>query len=134
MSVDRVDQEQGPNAPVHPGLFSPAGLIGGRCAQCGDRHFPRAEICPWCGHDDVSEVVLSTRGRLWAWTSVSTAPPGYDGDLPYGFGVVELGADQLRVVTRLVEPDPSVMRAGMPMEFMVVPLGDGSTTWAYRPA
>ena len=39
------------------------------------------------------EVRLSDVGRLWAWTAVTAAPPGYEGPVPYGFGIVELEAE-----------------------------------------
>jgi uncharacterized OB-fold protein len=120
--------------PVYEGLFSSAGLIGGECAGCGERHFPRADHCPWCGRGDVSEVSLSTEGRLWAWTAVNSAPPGYEGDVPYGFGVVELDRDNLRVVTRLVDADPSGLHEGMALRFTIIPVGGGTTTWAYGPS
>ena len=100
--------------PVQPGLFSEAGLIGGECASCGRRHFPRATICPWCGHGEVTEVTLSSEGTLWGWTAVNAAPPGYEGPVPYGFGVVELPADGIQVVTRLVEADPSALLSAAP--------------------
>jgi uncharacterized OB-fold protein len=119
--------------PVQTGLFTSEGLIGGRCGICHRRHFPRAEVCPWCGGAEVAEVGLATEGRLWAWTAVTSPPPGYEGDTPYGFGVVELDADQLHVVTRLTEADPHRLRDGMPVRFTVVGLGDGATTWAYGP-
>jgi uncharacterized protein len=120
--------------PVHEGLFTSAGLIGAECADCGQRHFPRADNCPWCGSLDVAEVSLSTNGRLWAWTAVNSAPPGYAGDVPYGFGVVELEQDNLRVVTRLVDADPSRLHEGMALRFTVAALGGGTTTWAYGPS
>jgi uncharacterized OB-fold protein len=120
--------------PVEDGLFTSAGLIGGECAACRQRHFPRADTCPWCGTPDVSEVTLSTEGRLWAWTAVNTPPPGYEGAVPYGFGVVELDHDNLQVVTRLVEADPSALQAGTALRFTVVPLDGETTTWAYGPS
>ncbi len=120
--------------PVQEGLFTSAGLIGGECAACRQRHFPRAEVCPWCGTPGVSEVTLSVEGRLWAWTAVNTPPPGYEGAVPYGFGVVDLEQDNLQVVTRLVEADPSALEAGMTLRFTVVPLAGATTTWAYGPS
>jgi uncharacterized OB-fold protein len=120
--------------PVREGLFTPAGLVGGRCAGCTRRHFPQAATCPWCGSQDVGEVTLSAEGTLWGWTAVNSAPPGYEGEVPYGFGVVELASDHLRVVTRLVEADPSQLHEGMPMRFRLVALTPGTTTWAYEPA
>jgi uncharacterized OB-fold protein len=115
------------------GLFTDAGLIGGACGACGRRHFPFAPACPWCGADGTAEVTLAREGTLWAWTAVTAAPPGYEGEVPYGFGVVELGADNLQVVTRLTESDPSRLSEGMPMRFTVVAVTDATTTWAFEP-
>jgi len=120
--------------PVQPGFAEQAGLLGGECGACGRRHFPRATICPWCGHGEVAEVTLSSEGTLWGWTAVNAAPPGYDGPVPYGFGVVELPADGIQVVTRLVESDPSVLAVGTVMRFRVVPLTPGTVTWAFERA
>lgn len=115
-------------------MFGDDGLVGGDCGACGRRHFPVAEWCPWCGAPSPAEVVLSTEGTLWSWTTVLTQPPGSIGDTPFGFGVVELPADGLRVVTRLTEADPSVLREGQAMQFTVVALDGDRTTWAFEPA
>jgi len=120
--------------PVHPGLFTDRGLIGTQCGTCGRRHFPAARPCPWCASDDVSDVELSSEGTLWGWTAVTAAPPGYDGPVPYGFGVVSLPADGLQVVTRLVEADPAALQEGDAMRFTVVALSDGVVTWAFTRA
>jgi uncharacterized OB-fold protein len=66
-------------------------------------------------------VELSGTGRLWTWTAVTTAPPGYRGDVPYGFGVVEL-PEGLRVIGRLTESDPARLSQGQPMRVVVVPV------------
>jgi uncharacterized OB-fold protein len=129
--------------PVCEGLFSPgeAGspphLLGGACDACGQDHFPRAGTCPYCGADGARPVALPGSGSLWAWTAVTAAPPGYRGEVPYGFGVVELD-DGLRVLGRLTEPDPSRLRAGQAMRVVVVPLhtddeGTTVTTYAFAP-
>ena len=123
--------------PVPEGLFTAAGLVGGQCGACGRRHFPLAPICPWCGHDAVSQVALSTEGTLWAWTAVTAPPPGYHGDVPFGVGIVEL-PEGVRVITRLTESDPGALSEGQPMELCIVPLHraeDGSdvVTYAFAP-
>jgi uncharacterized OB-fold protein len=115
------------------GSLTDDGLVGGRCAACGRSHFPAAGWCPWCGADEVDVVTLSTTGTLWAWTAVVAPPPGYEGEVPFGFGVVELPADGLRIVTRLTEPDPSRLTLGQPVELRRVELPDGATTWAFGP-
>jgi len=111
-------------APVREGLFTdadPPRLLGSRCQACGRHHFPRHDTCPYCAADGALPVELSDTGVLWGWTAVTIAPPGYTGDVPYGFGVVEL-PEGLRVVTRLTEPDPSRLSAGQWMTMVVVPV------------
>jgi len=116
---------------VHDGLFDEddqgnAYLRGGRCGTCGRLQFPLASTCPACGGDQIEEVRLADHGTLWGWTAVTAPPPGYLGDVPFGFGVVEL-ADGLRVITRIEEPDPSKLEFGMPMRLALVELdGPGS--------
>lgn len=125
-------------APVRDGLFedgpSPR-LLGSRCADCGGHHFPRHRTCPYCASAAVEPVTLSGHGTLWAHTAVTAAPPGYQGEVPYGFGVVEL-PEGIRVVTRLTEPDTTRLRLGQPMTLVVVPLHRGEdggvvTTYAF---
>src|SRR4051794_37359104 len=125
-------------APIHDGLFTTdpePRLIGGRCQDCGRHQFPRPPICPYCGADDVAEALLSPAGTLWAWTAVTAAPPGYRGDVPYGFGVVEL-PEGIRVLTRLTQPDPAALTFGQHMRMQVVALhtddeGRDVVTWAF---
>jgi uncharacterized OB-fold protein len=126
--------------PVHVGLFTdadPPGLLGGRCSNCGQHNFPRHEICPYCASDATEGAQLSAVGRLWAWTAVTHPPPGYQGEIPYGFGVVEL-PEGIRIVTRLTESDPARLSAGQPMHLVRAPLhlndeGESVVTYAFAP-
>jgi uncharacterized OB-fold protein len=123
-----------PSQPVREGLFEDGHLIGGRCGACTRICFPRAPTCPYCGSDDVAEVELSSSGTLWGWTAVTSAPPGYRGEVPFGFGVVEL-PEGIRVVTRLTYPVDR-HEFGMPMRLVLVPLhesddGDAVVTYEF---
>jgi uncharacterized OB-fold protein len=128
--------------PVHDGLFEQdehgrPHLLGGRCSECGRLQFPSAPTCPACGAASVESVRLSDHGTLWGWTAVTAPPPGYLGEVPYGFGVVAL-SDGLRVITRIEEPDPRRLEFGMPMRLELVELGpddDGDvvTTYSFAP-
>lgn len=116
-------------------------LLGGRSRSSGLLHFPRAPVCPYTGADDVEDVDLPRTGTLWAWTLVSTAPPGYHGPLPYGFGVVELtgeGEPPLRVVGRLSLDHLEDASFGDPMRLATEALPDGGggavLTWCFVPA
>ena len=121
---------------LHDGLFELAGdgslaLIGGYSPTSTKFHFPLLDTCPYSGATDVQRVVLSRDATLWAWTAVTAAPPGYTGPVPYGFGVVELVHEQLRVITRLREADPSRLEFGQPMTLVADELSDGVVTWAF---
>jgi uncharacterized OB-fold protein len=108
-------------------------LIGGYSPTSGLYHFPLAAACPYTGADDVEEVRLSDVGRLWAWTAVTAAPPGYEGPVPYGFGIVELEAERLRIVTRLTVSDPSRLEAGLPMRLVADHLPGDLVAWSFAP-
>jgi uncharacterized OB-fold protein len=125
---------------VRQGLFTdgdtPA-LLGSRCAACGSVLFPRADACTYCATDGPAPVELSPRGTLWAWTAVTAPPPGYEGEVPYGMGVVEL-PEGVRVITRLTVGDPAALSAGQAMELRIVALhadadGNDVVTYAFAP-
>ena len=113
-------------------------LIGGYSPTSDRYHFPRLDTCPYTGATDIETVTLSTGGTLWLWTAVTEAPPGYAGPVPFGFGVVELEREHLRVITRLAEPDPAQLTLGQPMQLVAetLPLTGGASavTWAFGPA
>ena len=114
-----------PSRPVRDGLFAldPPRLLASRCSSCGGYQFPRTDVCGQCGAAPTEPVELDGAGRLWAWTAVTAPPPGYRGEVPYGFGVVELDVG-LRVITRLTESDPAQLSDGQPMRLVVVPVGE----------
>ncbi len=108
-------------------------LLGGYSPSSGHHHFPLARVCPYTGADDVAATRLPATGRLWLWTAVTTAPPGYDGPVPYGFGIVALDGIDLRVVGRLTVADPTALHEAQPMRLVPDRFGD-VTTWAFAPA
>ncbi len=121
---------------IHDGLFEvgadgAVALIGGYSPTSGQFHFPLLDTCPYSGATDVERVVLSSDATLWAWTAVTAAPPGYEGPVPYGFGVVELVRERLRVITRLREANPKRLSFGRPMTLVTEELPGGKVTWAF---
>jgi len=122
--------------PVAEGLFSiePPRLMGGRCRRCGALAFPRREICPECQHGDVEPVGLSTSGVVYTFTIVRMSPPGYLGEAPYGYGVVEL-PEGLRLTTTLLANDLEDISIGDRCDFTLLELGVGADrvlSFAYR--
>ena len=125
---------------VRQGLFTDSDtptLLGSRCTACGAHHFPRHDSCPYCAAEDPVPTELSGSGTLWAWTAVTSAPPGYGGAVPYGLGVVEL-PEGIRVIARVTESDPGALSLGQPMRLRIVPLhsdadGNDVVTFAFSP-
>lgn len=127
---------------VKDGLFSSgadgsARLIAGQCASCGRHHFPHAATCPYCSAVGCTERLLGPAASLWLYTTVINRPPGYRGEVPFGFGVVTL-PEGIRVVTLLTESDPRRLRAGQAGRLVVRPLhrdeeGRQVVTYAFAP-
>jgi uncharacterized OB-fold protein len=112
-------------------------LLGARCSDCRQIHFPATDSCPYCSGQRCDTVRLSDRGRLYVYTAVEKPPPGYQGRVPYGFGVVEL-PEGLRVVSRLTEPRIDRLAIGMPMRLVLEEIftnqdGDAVVGWAFSP-
>jgi uncharacterized protein len=84
-------------------------------------------------------VSLSDTGTLWGWTEVTAPPPGYRGEVPFGFGVVEL-PEGIRVITRLTTPVADYT-FGQAMHLRLVELTGGADaeadpvlTWEFGPS
>lgn len=127
------------HAPLHEGLLELGDdgprLVGGDCGACARPHFPLGPACPYCGSADVARRLLSPTGTVWGHTAVRAAPPGYEGPVPFGFGVVEL-PEGLRVITRLTEADPHALTYGQAVQLVVDVVevdGEPRTTYAFAP-
>ena len=59
---------------------------------------------------------LSPHGVVEVCTTVVNRPPGYEGKVPFGFGVVEL-PEGIRIISRI--RDPQHIRAGMPVRLVL---------------
>lgn len=128
--------------PIAPGLFTmnpdAPRLMASRCAACSRIQFPANDTCPYCGHMVCPAIEVGPTATLFLFTAIRTAPPGYRGPLPYGFGVVEL-PEGIRVITRLTETDPALLHPGSPMRLVIVPLytddeGTPVVSYAFAPA
>lgn len=111
--------------PIREGLFhfSPSGiepphLIGSRCQTCGQIFFPARIQCSKCSAKDLKEVSLSSRGRLYSYTVIYQAPPGYTGKTPYAVGKVDL-PERERILAPLIDVEPSELKIGMEMELVI---------------
>lgn len=94
-------------------------LIGCRCHNCGERFFVMRDMCENCQSQDLEEITLSDKGKLYAFSIMYyPAPPPYkppDPFVPYGVGWVEL-PEGLVIYSLLTENDPTKLKVGMPLE------------------
>jgi uncharacterized OB-fold protein len=127
--------------PLREGIFQlPSGpdeepaLIGSRCQSCGDQFFPRRYICLSCGQEDIEEVPLSRRGKVWTYTVARQTPPGSLMQAPYVIAVVQLeGGAMVQAV--LSEYDLEAVRIGMEVEMVLEKMGtsaEGNDLMAFK--
>jgi uncharacterized OB-fold protein len=120
------DLKQGKKqVPIREGLFtmpkSPAekpSLLGSKCSACGEAFFPRRTRCANCGAEHLEEIILSRRGKLYNYTIVHNATPGYSGPVPYGIGRIEL-PEGLAVTAPLIGCDLKTLKIGMQFELVL---------------
>ncbi|MGB3481091.1 MAG: OB-fold domain-containing protein [Mycobacterium sp.] len=89
--------------------IDPPGLKGIACQRCRRRSFPSRQVCPFCGNQEVDDVVLSGRGTVASWTVVHQAPPPLA--TPYRLVTVDL-EDGVRLLG-VAEGAPTI---GSPVE------------------
>jgi uncharacterized OB-fold protein len=138
-----------PSKPAVEGWFSEDAraphLIGSRCKACGAWFFPKETFfCrnPACASQELEEVALSRRGRLWSYTNNCYAPPppyvAGDPFEPYAVAAVELERERM-VVLGQVEAGVDVDRleVGMEMELTLGTLYEtpehAALIWKWRP-
>lgn len=121
-------------------------LVGTRCRTCGTVAFPRqSTFCPnpACSGEDLDEVELSRRGRVWSYTDARYQPPPpyiprTDPYEPFALAAVELEAEGLVVLGQIADGyGTDDLAIGAPVELVVEPLyQDGDTTfltWRWKP-
>ena len=104
-----------------------------RCAACKRAHFYPRPFCPFCWSDRVEWEEASGQATLYTWSVVfqNDLPP-FPERVPYVAAVVDL-AEGPRMMTNLVDCDPTQLRIGMPLEVTFRRETDGVTLPVFRP-
>jgi uncharacterized protein len=98
-------------------------LIASKCQKCGAMFLPPRPVCPGCREGVMSAVAVTGKGKLVAFTVITTPPPlmveeGYGRDNPYACGVVELEGGP-KVTARILGVDvkhPENIKIGTQVE------------------
>lgn len=104
-----------------------------RCDDCGNAYFYPRSICPICFSRNTRWFQASGRGTLFAF-SIVHRPPSPAFAVPYVAAMVEL-EEGPRMPTNLVgvEPDPTAVRIGMPVEVVFEDVTDAISLPKFRP-
>ena len=97
-------------------------LSGKKCQECGEALFGSLSICQNCGSEDMRDIVLSPRGKLWTYTVMRHRPPGDfkgpDPFEPFGIGLVEL-PEGVKVLSPLTGCDIEDIKIGTDYELVI---------------
>lgn len=134
------DQKTRRRVPVKEGLFpwplaegELQSLTGSRCTRCGQGFFPKRSRCPACQEvGNMEEIPLSREGRLYSYTIVRQAPPGFRA--PYATALVDL-PEGVRLFAQLTTADPKEIEIDGPVELTFGPIAvdkDGNEVVSYK--
>ena len=108
-------------------------LIGSKCSSCNEVFFPKRAICPNClKEDDLEDVSLSNKGKLYTYCVVKAAPLGFEA--PYVIGYVDL-PEGLRIFSPLAECNEENLKIDMDLEVVVDKIREdeaGQAVYGYR--
>ena len=65
-------------------------LMGSTCTACGKLSFPPRADCPACRHGEFTFTEMTGRGTLMTFTTIAAAPAGFEDEVPFTLGVVDL--------------------------------------------
>lgn len=121
--------------PFREGIFveGPDGgaLLGCQCRLCGTRFFPKGVLCLNCQGDNLEEIRLSRRGKLYSYATAQM--PSAHFKPPYSVGYIDLPED-IRVFAPLRDDNERPFEIGMEMELVIEGLWeeDGKTIMGFR--
>ena len=120
-------------------------LLGSRGQETGSYFFPKGVAVsrnPAAPAEELEEVALGRRGRVWSFTTNHYPPPAPyvapDPFVPYTIVAVELPDEQMVVLGQLDESaDPDVLTVGAEVELVLGTLYEDDeheyTVWKWRP-
>ncbi len=99
-------------------------LLIPRCENCDRYQWYPQDSCPRCGASSWTWTKMSGRASLFSWVVVTHAfLAEYAGMVPYVTGLVALEEDpSVRLVTRIVDADPSELAFDQRLEVTFAPI------------
>lgn len=92
-------------------------LEGEVCDHCGAVIFPPRDICPECNKPAKRSHTLSGRGEVYSFSTVFSAPEGFEAYTPYTVALIKLEEGPM-LTAQLTDVTPSEVKIGMPVEMV----------------
>lgn len=93
------------------------GLVGEECDKCGARLFPPRDICPECARPAHELYTFSGRGQVYSYSTVYSAPAGYEEYAPYTVALIKLEEGPM-LTAQLTDLGDETPEIGMPVEMV----------------
>jgi len=92
-------------------------LVGEECPHCSAKIFPPRDVCPECGGEAKEPYRFSGRGSVYSYTTMHSAPSGFEESLPYTIALVKLDEGPT-VTAQLTDLGEKEVAIGMPVEMV----------------
>lgn len=105
--------------PIREGAFtedSGGVLLANKCKSCGEIFFPKARLCLNCIKEDMEEIVLGRRGKLYSYTIAHM--PSTHFEPPYAIGYIDM-PEGVRIFSPLKMVNDKPFKVGMEMEVVI---------------
>ncbi|MBN2001838.1 MAG: Zn-ribbon domain-containing OB-fold protein [Anaerolineae bacterium] len=110
-------------------------LEGEICDHCGVKIFPPRDICPECNQPAKRPYTLSGRGEVYSFSTVFSAPEGFETYAPYTVAIIKLIEGPM-VTAQLTDVAPNEVEIGMPVEMVTRRIRtqgeDGTIAYGYK--
>ena len=102
-----------------------------RCSACSKAVFYPRSICPYCFADQLSWIVASGKGTIYAYTVAHQAFGPFAADIPFVIAIVEL-EEGVRMMTRVINAPRERVAVGAAVEVTFESVGEELTLPYFR--
>jgi uncharacterized OB-fold protein len=109
-------------------------LAGTKCKKCGEVHFPRRTVCPYCHNRDLEYYENPTTGKI-EWCEVSYSPAGihfgYGENIPRTPAVIQLD-NGIKVLGEICDSEDNEIIPGARVEMTIKKIRrESNSSWQY---
>ncbi len=138
-----ASDEKKKQVPIKEGLFKPPDdntpgyLIGSKCKGCGEYFHPARVVCANCYNENLEEVALNRRGRIYTFCITRTGYPDAPVTPPFITAQVEL-PEKVHVLTHVTGIDLDKVQIVQEVELYFCKTGEDEEkneimAYAFRP-